>query len=92
MGILNITARKLDLKNKQEIVNLPANFSITRKKTIIMITPGSQVGLQTQRMLLLINEIIIKEKQGLPLFKKINGLQEEKDEFSEIDEIGENND
>lgn len=57
-----------------------------------MITPGSQVGLQTQRMLLLINEIIIKEKQGLPLFKKINGLQEEKDEFSEIDEIGENND
>ncbi len=57
-----------------------------------MITPGSQVGLQTQRMLLLINEIIIKEKQGLPLFKKINRLQEEKDEFSEIDEIGENND
>jgi len=82
----------LDSKNKQEIAKLLANINIIRKTTIIMVTHDSQVGLQTQRMLLLKDGKIIKEKQGLLLSKKINELQKEKDEFFEIDEIGDSND
>jgi len=82
----------LDSKNKQEIAKLLANLNIIRKTTIIMVTHDSQVGLQTQRMLLLKDGKIIKEKQGLLLSKKINELQKEKDEFFEIDEIGDSND
>ena len=60
----------LDSQNKQEIVKLLANLNLTRGTTIIMVTHDSQVAAHTERMLLLKDGKIQKEKQGLHLAKK----------------------
>jgi len=60
----------LDTKNKYEIVRLLANLNIDRGTTIIMVTHDSQVASHTERMLLLQDGKITKEKQGLHLAKK----------------------
>ena len=60
----------LDSQNKQEIVKLLANLNLTRGTTIIMVTHDSQVAAHAERMLLLKDGKIQKEKQGLHLAKK----------------------
>ncbi|MGB8779618.1 MAG: ATP-binding cassette domain-containing protein [Candidatus Bathyarchaeia archaeon] len=60
----------LDTKNKYEIVRLLANLNIDRGTTIIMVTHDSQVASHTERMLLLQDGKITKEKQGLHLVRK----------------------
>jgi putative ABC transport system ATP-binding protein len=66
----------LDSQNKQEIVKLLANLNLTRGTTIIMVTHDSQVAAHTERMLLLKDGKIQKEKQGLHLAKKNSALGE----------------
>jgi len=61
----------LDNKNKQEIVKLLANLNLTQGTTIIIVTHDSQVALHTERVLLLSDGKITKEKQGLHLAKKL---------------------
>lgn len=73
----------LDSKNKQEIAKLLANLNLTHKTTIIMVTHDSQVGIQTQRMLLLKDGRILKEKQGLLLSNRLNEIQREQNEFQD---------
>jgi putative ABC transport system ATP-binding protein len=60
----------LDSKNKREIVKLLANLNISRGTTIIMVTHDSHVASHTERMLLLCDGKITKEKQGLHSLKK----------------------
>jgi putative ABC transport system ATP-binding protein len=60
----------LDAKNKQEIVKLLANLNITRGTTIIMVTHDIHAASHTERMLLLSDGKITKEKQGLHSIKK----------------------
>jgi putative ABC transport system ATP-binding protein len=60
----------LDSQNKQEIIKLLANLNLTQGTTIIMVTHDSQAANHTERMLLLKDGKIIKEKQGLHLAKK----------------------
>jgi energy-coupling factor transporter ATP-binding protein EcfA2 len=60
----------LDAKNKQEIVNLLASLNLNQGTTIIIVTHDSHVASHTERMLLLKDGKIIKEKQGLHLAKK----------------------
>jgi len=60
----------LDTENKYEIVRLLGNLNINRGTTIIMVTHDSQVASHTERMLLLQDGRITKEKQGLHLTKK----------------------
>jgi putative ABC transport system ATP-binding protein len=60
----------LDTKNKYEIVRLLANLNINRGTTIIMVTHDSQLASHTERMLLLQDGRITKEKQGLHLVRK----------------------
>jgi putative ABC transport system ATP-binding protein len=60
----------LDAKNKQEIVKLLANLNVTRGTTIIMVTHDIHVASHTERMLLLSDGKITKEKQGLHSIKK----------------------
>ena len=60
----------LDTNNKKEIVKLLANLNLTRGTTIIMVTHDSQVAAHTERMLLLSDGKITKEKQGLHSKKK----------------------
>jgi putative ABC transport system ATP-binding protein len=60
----------LDTKNKYEIVRLLANLNINRGTTIILVTHDSQVASHTERMLLLQDGRITREKQGLHLAKK----------------------
>ena len=60
----------LDSKNKQEIVKLLANLNLTQATTIIMVTHDSHVASHTERMLLLCDGKITKEKQGLHSIKK----------------------
>jgi putative ABC transport system ATP-binding protein len=60
----------LDTQNKQEIVRLLANLNLNRGTTIIMVTHDGQVAARTERMLLLNNGRILKEKEGLHLAKK----------------------
>jgi len=62
----------LDSKNKQEIIKLLANLNLTRGTTIIMVTHDIQVANNTERVLLLKDGNIIKEKEGLHLAKKQN--------------------
>ena len=59
-----------------------ANLNLTRKTTIIMVTHDNQVGLQTQRMLLLKDGKIVKEKQGLLLSKKGIETRKASDNFT----------
>jgi putative ABC transport system ATP-binding protein len=60
----------LDMKNKQEIVKLLANLNLNEGTTIIMVTHDGQVAARTERLLLLSDGKIAKEKQGLHLVKK----------------------
>jgi putative ABC transport system ATP-binding protein len=60
----------LDAKNKQEIVKLLANLNLTRGTTIIIVTHDGHVASHTERMLLLNDGRITKEKQGLHSIKK----------------------
>ena len=62
----------LDSQNKQEIIKLLANLNLTQGTTIIMVTHDSQAANHTERMLLLKDGKIIKEKEGLHLAKKNN--------------------
>jgi putative ABC transport system ATP-binding protein len=60
----------LDSNNKQEIVKLLSNLNLTRGTTIIMVTHDSHVASHAERMLLLSDGRITKEKQGLHSIKK----------------------
>jgi len=60
----------LDTQTKYEIVKLLANLNIDRGTTVVMVTHDSQIASHTERMLLLKDGTIIKEKQGLHLAKK----------------------
>jgi putative ABC transport system ATP-binding protein len=60
----------LDTENKYEIVRLLANLNIQRGTTVVMVSHDSQVASHTERMLLLRDGRITKEKQGLHLMKK----------------------
>src|SRR4030043_1067085 len=60
----------LDTKNKQEIVNLLASLNLNQGTTIILVTHDGQVASRTERMLLLCDGKITKEKQGLHSIKK----------------------
>jgi putative ABC transport system ATP-binding protein len=60
----------LDTQNKYEIVRLLANLNIERGTTVIMVTHDSQVASHTERMFLLKDGKILKEKQGTHLAKK----------------------
>jgi len=60
----------LDSKNKQEIVKLLANLNLTRGTTIIAVTHDVHVASHTERMLLLCDGKITKEKQGLHSINK----------------------
>jgi putative ABC transport system ATP-binding protein len=62
----------LDSQNKQEIIKLLANLNLTQGTTIIMVTHDSQAANHTERMLLLKDGKIIKEKEGMHLAKKNN--------------------
>jgi putative ABC transport system ATP-binding protein len=60
----------LDSQNKQEIIKLLAKLNLTQGTTIIMVTHDSQAAHHTERMLLLKDGKIVKEKKGLHLAKK----------------------
>jgi putative ABC transport system ATP-binding protein len=60
----------LDTENKYEIVRLLANLNISRGTTVVMVSHDGQVASHTERMLLLKDGKIAKEKQGLHLMKK----------------------
>jgi putative ABC transport system ATP-binding protein len=60
----------LDTENKRELVNLLASLNLNQGTTIIIVTHDGQVASHTERMLLLKDGKIIKEKQGLHLAKK----------------------
>ena len=62
----------LDSQNKAEIIKLLANLNLTKGTTIIMVTHDSQAAHHTERILLLKDGKIIKEKEGLHLAKKNN--------------------
>jgi putative ABC transport system ATP-binding protein len=60
----------LDTKNKQELVKLLASLNLNQGTTIIVVTHDGQVAAHTERMLLLKDGKIVKEKQGLHSAKK----------------------
>ncbi|HLE75405.1 MAG TPA: ATP-binding cassette domain-containing protein [Candidatus Bathyarchaeia archaeon] len=60
----------LDSANKFEIVKLLARLNMSQGTTIIMVTHDGQVASHTEKMLLLSDGRITKEKQGLHLAKK----------------------
>ena len=60
----------LDTDSKYEIVRLLANLNIDQGTTVVVVTHDSHVASHTERMLLLKDGRIIKEKQGLHLAKK----------------------
>ncbi|MGD6934398.1 MAG: ABC transporter ATP-binding protein [Candidatus Bathyarchaeia archaeon] len=64
----------LDTKNKQEIIKLLANLNIKQKTTVIMVTHDNQVAAHTERVLFLKDGKILKEKEGLLLNRKREGL------------------
>lgn len=61
----------LDSQNKQEIIKLLGNLNINQGTTIIMVTHDMQAASHTERMLLLKEGKIQKEKAGLHLAKKL---------------------
>jgi putative ABC transport system ATP-binding protein len=65
----------LDSNNKQEIIKLLANLNMKQGTTIIMVTHDSQVAAHTERMILLKDGKILKEKDGLLLSQKTNAQQ-----------------
>jgi putative ABC transport system ATP-binding protein len=60
----------LDQKNKFEIVRLLGKLNIDQGTTIIMVTHDGQMASHTERVLLLNDGKIMKERQGLHLVKK----------------------
>jgi putative ABC transport system ATP-binding protein len=60
----------LDIKNKQEIMKLMANLNLTQGTTIIMVTHDGHAAARTERILLLRDGKIAKEKEGMHLAKK----------------------
>ncbi|HML04008.1 MAG TPA: ABC transporter ATP-binding protein [Candidatus Bathyarchaeia archaeon] len=60
----------LDQKNKFEIVRLLGKLNIDQGTTIIMVTHDGQMAAHTERVLLLNDGKIMKERQGLHLVKK----------------------
>jgi putative ABC transport system ATP-binding protein len=62
----------LDSKNKQEIMKLLANLNIQQGTTIIMVSHDTDAARHTERMLLLKDGKILKEKEGLHIAKKAN--------------------
>ncbi len=60
----------LDTQNKREIVKLLANLNRNQGTTIIMVTHDSQVAAHTERMLLLKDGKIQKEKAGFYAHQK----------------------
>jgi putative ABC transport system ATP-binding protein len=60
----------LDVKNKREIVNLLASLNLNQGTTIIMVTHDGQAAAHSERVLLLKDGKILKEKQGLHSAKK----------------------
>ena len=60
----------LDSQNKQGIIKLLANLNVTQGTTIIMVTHDGEAAHHTERMLLLRDGKIIKEKQGTHAMKK----------------------
>src|SRR4030043_2321863 len=60
----------LDAKNKREIVNLLASLNLNQGTTIIIVTHDGQVAAHTERVLLLKDGRVLKERQGLHLAKK----------------------
>lgn len=62
----------LDSKNKQEIMKLLANLNIQHGTTIIMVSHDTDAARHTERMLLLKDGKILKEKEGLHGAKKNN--------------------
>lgn len=62
----------LDANNKKEIVKLLANLNLSQGTTIIVVTHDIHVASHTERMILLSDGKITKEKQGLHSLKKKN--------------------
>ncbi|MCW4045893.1 MAG: ABC transporter ATP-binding protein [Candidatus Bathyarchaeota archaeon] len=60
----------LDAKNKREIVTLLANLNLKQDTTIILVTHDGQVAAHTERVVLLKDGRILKERQGLHSAKK----------------------
>jgi putative ABC transport system ATP-binding protein len=60
----------LDTENKYEVVRLLANLNMDRGTTIVIVSHDSHVASHTERVLLLKDGRIVKEKQGLHLVKK----------------------
>ena len=60
----------LDSQNKQAIIKLLANLNLTQGTTIIMVTHDTQAARHTERMLLLKDGKIVKEKEGMHAMKK----------------------
>jgi putative ABC transport system ATP-binding protein len=60
----------LDTQNKYEIVRLLGRLNINQGTTIIMVTHDGHVASNSERILLLSDGRITKEKQGLHLVKK----------------------
>jgi putative ABC transport system ATP-binding protein len=60
----------LDTENKHEIVRLLANLNIERGTTVVMVSHDSQVASHSERVFLMKDGKITKEKQGLHLIKK----------------------
>ena len=60
----------LDSKNKQEIMKLLANLNIQHGTTIIMVSHDTDAARHTERMLLLKDGKIVKEKEGTHSAKK----------------------
>ena len=60
----------LDSKNKQEIMKLLANLNIQQGTTIIMVSHDTDAARHTERMLLLKDGKIVKEKEGTHCAKK----------------------
>jgi putative ABC transport system ATP-binding protein len=59
----------LDTKSKYEIVRLLAKLNVEQKTTIVMVTHDGHIASHTERILLLKDGKITKEKQGLHLAK-----------------------
>ena len=66
----------LDTNNKHEIVKVLANLNIKHGTTIIMVTHDGQVAAHTERMVLLKDGKILKEKAGLLQAQKANTQQQ----------------
>jgi putative ABC transport system ATP-binding protein len=60
----------LDRQNKQGIVKLLANLNVTQGTTVIMVTHDGEAAHHAERMLLLRDGKIIREKQGTHALKK----------------------